>query len=437
MALTEKYTSDNSQPGDYYKAIWCRDAAYILKDQFLSGHRKNVLRQIMDIWKNQIGQNFCKVVYGRGSPQTEFNPLVADDRRIKSFSGALPTTIFDGFCEVYGQSPDIDSTALMMYVTSWVMARLLLRSKETKLNLQISPEEISSSISYLVPFLLRAQEYLQSRDIDKDGLLEQECNEDWMDTVLRKGKIVYSQAVWLMALKSLNLFLTLLKEEEKASELESTSQKLTRSIEEKMWSQSKNCFLDIDSETVSEDNSSKVRYQDAVFYILALTEPSRIDLLSHEVSDLQVFETLTEKSRSRIESMLKQLKESNWHGMWPLLSDKALVKTGPWILKQHEYHNHTYWPWITAMELIARLRCGKKNDCEAMLSNLLTKSGPEKNHDYIFYEWLNPKTLEGGGAYPFRTGISSFRLAIHEVLAANQGNGNQIIELGSRRRDHD
>lgn len=44
ISLTEKYTSQNTEPGDYYKAVWCRDAAYILKDQFLSGSCSSGIR---------------------------------------------------------------------------------------------------------------------------------------------------------------------------------------------------------------------------------------------------------------------------------------------------------------------------------------------------------------------------------------------------------
>lgn len=33
-----------------------------------------------------------------------------------------------------------------------------------------------------------------------------------------------------------------------------------------------------------------------------------------------------------------------------------------------------------------------------------------------FYEWVNPKTGEGGGAYPFRTGICTVRWAIDHIV---------------------
>ena len=44
------------------------------------------------------------------------------------------------------------------------------------------------------------------------GLLEQDHNEDWMDSVMRRGKIVYSNAAWILAL---NNFSKLLRELDK------------------------------------------------------------------------------------------------------------------------------------------------------------------------------------------------------------------------------
>ena len=60
--------------------------------------------------------------------------------------------------------------------------------------------------------MLKAVEYLARRDVDNDDLLEQNHNEDWMDTILRAGKIVYSQACWILALSNLSTLLSILEE---------------------------------------------------------------------------------------------------------------------------------------------------------------------------------------------------------------------------------
>jgi hypothetical protein len=73
-----------------------------------------------------MGHNKEKVVYGRGSPEMKFSAEVAGKNKQKDFEGALPTTIYQaGFSEVYGQNPDIDSTALIISTTSWILARSL------------------------------------------------------------------------------------------------------------------------------------------------------------------------------------------------------------------------------------------------------------------------------------------------------------------------
>jgi hypothetical protein len=60
-----------------------------------------------------------------------FTSELANDKKLKEFEGALPTTIYQaGFSEVYGQSPDIDSTALMLSTTSWILTRTLLKEEE-------------------------------------------------------------------------------------------------------------------------------------------------------------------------------------------------------------------------------------------------------------------------------------------------------------------
>lgn len=115
---TEKYTGQGANPGGIYKAIWCRDAAHILKDQFLSGNIQQVLQQLLIIWSHQIEEMPGeKLVYGRGSPEMQFKPIKVEDNRVRrSFAGALPTTIYQeqGFSEIYAKNPDIDSTALMI-----------------------------------------------------------------------------------------------------------------------------------------------------------------------------------------------------------------------------------------------------------------------------------------------------------------------------------
>jgi hypothetical protein len=120
MGKTNEIIFQGINPGGIYQAIWCRDASYILKDWFLSGNVEGTIQQIYNLWSHQISPNGIeKIFYGRGSPNMKFISDIADTNKIKEFEGALPTTIYqNGFAEVYGENPDIGSTALMISTTA-------------------------------------------------------------------------------------------------------------------------------------------------------------------------------------------------------------------------------------------------------------------------------------------------------------------------------
>lgn len=117
LESTEHFVHGGANPGGYYKAIWCRDASYILRDWFLSGRFQDVMQELLYIWSHQIRLGGEKIIHGRRSPEMNYLSQVASRRTQKKFEGALPTTIFYGFSEIYGRNPDIDSTALMVSTT--------------------------------------------------------------------------------------------------------------------------------------------------------------------------------------------------------------------------------------------------------------------------------------------------------------------------------
>ena len=193
LKRTEEHILKEANPGGHYTAIWPRDASYILKDQFVSGANiQAILQQILIIWSYQIMENTKeKIVYGRGSPEMGFRSVIATNKDVRRFEGALPTTIYrkEGFSEVYAQNPDIDSTALMISTTSWILFTLLSTGLSLVSYELAPPMTLSKLIDLVVPRMLKAINYLKNRDIDNDGLLEQDHNEDWMDTILIKGKM--------------------------------------------------------------------------------------------------------------------------------------------------------------------------------------------------------------------------------------------------------
>jgi hypothetical protein len=484
LEKTAEYVHLGINPGDYYKAIWTRDAAFILKDQFLTGDTYNVLRSLYFIWTHQIDLNDEKVVYGRGSPELGFSISTADREIKERFRGALPSTIYhrQGFSEVYAQNPDIDSTALMISTTSWILDVYLKAglysyyenlpewaSISSPPNPSFPPESAANPLSsadyykkqkssfatapykppleiisrpielieFLVPRMLAAVDYLASRDIDNDGLLEQGYNEDWMDTALRAGKIVYSQASWILAASNLSSLLYEIGHTPMASKLMAMTERTVNTAEEKLWSEEDGAYIDLyhgaDGTPSSYNQYNKGRRmltQDTSLYLVSITENTFNDILGmrfrgdnnggienlvankgkKQSSQLKVPKKFIEQ---RASSTLAALKNRIWmDSAWPLVTERELERTGPWLLDPNQYHNHTFWPWITGIEILARSRFRRYRECNELISMLTQGSHPQT---LAFYEWINPKTGRGHGAFPFRTGISTIRIALTDV----------------------
>ena len=122
---------------------------------------------------------------------------------------------------------------------------------------------------------------------------------------------------------------------------------------------------------------------------------------------------LDQNLSSRANRTLDAIRTRAWKEKWPLVTEVELKATGPWILKPYEYHNQTFWPWTTGIELLARSRFERVDECNILFSKLASEGYP---HIHAFYEWVNPITDHPEGSFPFRTGISGIRTAIADIL---------------------
>jgi hypothetical protein len=444
LESTEHCVRGEANPGGYYKAIWCRDASYILKDWFLSGRLQDVMQALLYIWSHQIRLGGKKVIYGRGSPKMNYSSQVASRRTRNLFEGALPTTIFYGFSEVYGLNPDIDSTALMVSTTSWIFDTCLragvvlledppsfsfsyAREQELKKNeasIEFKPSTMLMDL--IITKMLRAMDYLKSRDIDGDGLLEQDHNEDWMDTTLRAGKIVYSQASWILALRNLSSLLSWFGKNKEAYRLLELAKTTIQKVEKELWIEEEGTYKDI-----QESDDIGISYgmltQDISLYLISITE----NALAEEIHSFQSKrktpwlrnidkQKISSKLVAHANCALDTIKDRIWEDNWPRITEKSI---DPLVLHPNSYHSHTFWPWSTGIEMLARSRFGRIEECNILLSVLTSKD--EKGNLNAFYEWIDPDTCIGKGAFPFKTGISALRIAIPDILYRELDSGAQ------------
>jgi glycogen debranching enzyme len=432
MVKTEEHALQGANPGGYYQAIWCRDASYILRDWTLSGNMAAALQQLYLIWSHQIQPGREKLVYGRGSPEMKFLSEEAKEDKQREVAGALPTTIYQaGFSEIYGQNPDIDSTALMISTTAWILNKSLKHDSlsggssaisttasehsadyVSGLLLKLGITDPTKAFDFLVPRMLMAVDYLAKRDIDNDGLLEQNHNEDWMDTVLRAGKIVYSQACWILALKNLSSLLVTTGKQNESDKIRKLTEKAIGAVEQILWSEEDDAYIDI-QETHHVGGPYRTLTQDVSLYLVAISENSPSEDLTNSRGQVLPREKNGDQNLHRANRTLDVLKDRVWKEKWPLVTEIELKSTGPWVLKPSQYHNHTFWPWTTGIEMLARSRFDRVEECNLLLSKLVSESNL---HMHAFYEWINPITDEGNGAFPFRTGISALRIAIVDIF---------------------
>jgi len=460
MKDTEQHALQGVNPGGIYQAIWCRDASFILRSWFHSGNIQGVLQQISTIWSHQMASSKEKIIYGRGSPEMNYKPTIAKEDKQNRFKGALPTTIYQaGYSEVYGLNPDIDSTALMISTTSWILTKILkmlsLSSSEdggsspsydenNSNNYYISEAKSMTKhakvIDFVVPRMLKAVDHLLSRDMDDDGLLEQNHNEDWMDTGLRAGKIVYSQACMILALNNLSYLLSALNNHDQSERMIKLATRTIHAVEQKLWSDNDGCYIDI-QQSHHIGGPYRTLTQDVSLYLVAISENTNSDSLTAYQQRSNHDGRMTESSQQH-EHPLKQQKDTDlqenldrlldranntldaisnrvWLDGWPTDVETLLKSSGPWHLRPYFYHNRTFWPWITGIEILARSRFKRLEECNTLLSKLASE---DKLHTLTFYEWVNPKTGQGGGAYPFRTGVCTVRMAIDHIVSAMEGN---------------
>jgi glycogen debranching enzyme len=379
MLTTEAAISQKKiSPAGYYTGIWCRDASYILTELAQIDKRAFVASWLEWIWKHQLRPGI-KTVYGRGAPERRYRLGIADDAYLNKFSGSLPSSIQYNYDEIYGKSPDIDSTSLMISAA----CKFLL--------VENMPQGLTEQ---LMPRIRGAVASLEKRDVDDDSLLEQGPNEDWMDNMQRTGKVVYSQATWAIALNDWQALLNRVKMNKEADEVLQKYQKVVKQVEAKLWHEGDLSYRD------EQDDSNQYEHLDgghqpqpAVSNAIRLTQ------------DVSLFLLLDGLDKQRVIGTLDAIKRQLWKELGVACAIPLAI-TGPHKLGQYQYQNGGFWPWTTSIEILARLRAGQLSDSKYLL---------EKSVLYSPFEWINPYTKQSG-SYPFKTGIASVRTAAREFL---------------------
>ncbi|NAL78821.1 amylo-alpha-1,6-glucosidase, partial [Nitrososphaera sp. AFS] len=217
---------------------------------------------------------------------------------------------------------------------------------------------------------------LISCDKDGDGLLEQNHNEDWMDTILRSGKIVYSQACWLLALFDFAALLGKLGRQKEVKNLNKLARKTIQAVEQKLWSNEDGCYIDM-QDGYPTRIPNRILTQHVSLHLVAVTQSKTNDsiIISHQLNKedrrlLQLQKVNEDDLHRRAISTLNSIRNRLWNENWPLVTEVELKASGPWVLKPYQYHNQTFWPWISGIEMLARSRFDQMEECKKLLSKM-------------------------------------------------------------------
>lgn len=199
-----------------------------------------------------------------------------------------------------------------------------------------------------LPKLQKAMKWLQAHDKDNDGIIEQRSYADWKDMIKRKGKVFYTNLCYWRALKRLSQIARL-------SDLSNSgpSGLLSRKLENQ-------------AEAVHQKLNHYFWHPDKGYYI----NSNEFDNLSTEANVLAIAWDFADKHQA--EKIQENIFSSGVSGKIP--SQTVFPKypfrvssTALWVSRNQGYHNGFCWPWIGAIDAIAKEKTGLKNDARKAL----------------------------------------------------------------------
>jgi len=140
----------------------------------------------------------------------------------------------------------------------------------------------SGDISFLDEMknnLVKALEWCEERE--KDGFLEADSKQTWMDTLDRKGKPIEIQVFWIEALKCAANLYDLLGELDKGKELKEKARKIKENFEEEFWDKEEKFYFD---RINSEDRIKTINPIFALFFDLAKNREKVLEKIEKEFS---------------------------------------------------------------------------------------------------------------------------------------------------------
>ncbi len=337
-------------PGPTYLGIWARDTGVAALGLHRLGRCDLSAELLRRYWSYQITEEsdpqtfvFRNKCFASWTDADSFGP---SPRQLLAEVGAFPTSVYietpdfpAGTREIYGARADLDGAC-------WLIIALhdyYSHSGDVEL------------LRELAPRVLRAVRYLNSRDMDGDHLLEQGPNEDWADTLLRRGNVSYTQAVWFRCLQAAGHIASAVGDDRHAAVYFQKSEAVRGAI---------------DATLMSEHG----------YYVNALDRDTVSLRRSLDTALLVAFGVADEVRGRGVLDMLATLDGP----FGPAVIEPGYIpaETGPSKYPPGQYQNEGMWPWIASYAALAWAKIGERERARSVIASAL-EIRPRTVHEWV------------------------------------------------------
>lgn len=187
------------------------------------------------------------------------------------------------------------------------------------------------------PAARRAVEWLESHDRDRDLLLETGSLSDWMDSVLKRGKILNINVLYAKSIRNLAKIFEQIGDRRRGGEYSKMAQELYERIRATFWNGQ--YFVD----WLSDGKVGGFASDGNVLAIL--------------------FEIATKEQLEEIFSYINQHRLNYAHPLltvWPPYRGSQVLPTYS-LFGMADYHSKLIWPWIAAVHSLNKFRHGHRD----------------------------------------------------------------------------
>ncbi len=236
----------------------------------------------------------------------------------------------------------------------------------------------------------KAITWLKRRDFDRDLLLEEPFFAGWQETVLKSGKVLYSNCLYYKALKDFAELAELMKLDKVAEEHSRLAERVKQQINSKFW----------------QGN-----------YYADWIDLTRHDNFCADGNVLSILFGIADKEQGQmIQNKIKQHQLSKV----PLQANYPAypfwrIPPGLFPLDAYHYHNTSSWLWLGSLNAIAMKKIGLKKEPKQELKRIAQVINGNGSVHEVFFEGkpINSLLLKSEPFYAWSAGL--FVKAVNEV----------------------